>query len=348
MSSKSNRRDERCESLLSPPMKTNRRQFIQTSAGAILSAGLLSGCRTGSPSGPDPIPVILATDIGDDIDDTWALGLLLKQPELSLKLVATEYGKPQYRAKLIAKFLQQTGHAHIPIAVGPESEPHGEGALAEWVSDYPLRSYPGPVHEDGVGAIVDMIMKSPQPMTLICIGPMPNIAAALQREPRIAQRARFVGMDGSVRLGYGGAKTPAAEWNVKADVAAAKRGFSAPWDMTITPLDTCGLVTLDGSRYQQILHSTDPVAATIIENYRLWSKDHKAEAEQHSSTLFDPVAVYLAFSQQFCRMERLGIRVTDDGLTVIDDQAKPMNVATEWTNLDGFRDFLVGRLCGAV
>jgi inosine-uridine nucleoside N-ribohydrolase len=328
----------------------NRRKFIQASAGAALSAGLFPGCRAALSPGTGPVPVILATDIGDDIDDTWALGLLLKSPELSLKLVATEYGKAPYRAKLIGKFLEKTGHAHIPIAVGPADQPSGEGPLAEWVRDYDLKSYPGRIYNDGVGAIADVIMGSPRPPILICIGPMPNVAAALEREPRIAQRARFVGMDGSVRMGYGGAKTPSAEWNVKANVAAAKKGLSAGWDITITPLDTCGVVTLDGDRYQQILRARDPVAATIVENYRLWCKARKAEAEaeQHSSTLFDPVAAYLAFSQSFCKMERLGIRVTDDGLTVIDDQAKPMNVATEWTNLDGFRDLLVSRLCGAV
>ena len=43
-------------------------------------------------------------------------------------------------------------------------------------------------------------------------------------------------------------------------------------------------------------------------------------------------------------MEELGIRVTDDGLTLIDDSAKKMTVATEWKSLDGFRDFLVQRL----
>lgn len=322
----------------------NRRQFIHASAGAALSLGVLADTLPA----PSPIPVILATDIGDDIDDTWALGLLLKSPELSLKLVATEYGKAPYRAKLLAKFLQTTGHANIPIAVGPAAEPRGEGPLAEWVKDYDLGSYPGRVHTDGVGAMIDVIMASPQPVTLICIGPMPNVAAALAREPRIARRARFVGMDGSVRLGYGGAKTPCAEWNVKADSAAARKGLSAEWDITITPLDTCGLVTLDGARYQRMLRASDPTAATIIQNYRLWSKASHSEAaaEQHSSTLFDPVAVYLAVSQEFCKMERLGIRVTDDGLTVIDDQAKQMNVATEWKNLNGFRDFLVNRLCG--
>jgi inosine-uridine nucleoside N-ribohydrolase len=176
---------------------------------------------------------------------------------------------------------------------------------------------------------------------------LPCVAAALEREPRIAQRARLVGMHGSVRLGYNGSKTVAEEWNVKADPKSCQKVLSAPWDITITPLDTCGLVTLDGERYQQIHDARNPVAAAIIENYRLWrkSQDSKSDdAEHHSSVLFDTVAVYLAFRQDLCQMEKLGIRVTDKGLTVIDDQAKRMNVATAWKNLDGYRDLLVTRL----
>jgi inosine-uridine nucleoside N-ribohydrolase len=314
----------------------NRRKFIKSACCATLTAG----CSTTRPTRAKP--VILATDIGDDIDDTWALGFLLKCPELDLKLVATEYGKAPYRAKLLGKFLEKSGHSHIPIAVGPDVEPRGVGPLAEWVRDYDLGSYPGRVHTDGVGAMVDVIMRSPEPVTLICIGPMPNVAAALTREPRIAQRARFVGMDGSIRLGYGGAKTPCAEWNVKADAAAAKKGLSAGWDITITPLDTCGLVVLDGDRYQRVLRAQNPIATTIVENYRIWSK---GVTPDHSSTLFDPVAVYLAFSQRFCKMERLGVRVTDDGFTVNDPQARQMNVAIEWSDLDGFRDLLTDRIC---
>ncbi len=197
------------------------------------------------------------------------------------------------------------------------------------MKDYDLKSYPGKVHSDGVGAMIDVIMNSPRPITVIGIGPMHNVAAALEREPRIAQRARFVGMDGSVRVGYGGDKKPSPEWNVKAEIAAGQRGLSAPWDITITPLDTCGLVTLDGDHYQRVLNSSNPVARTIIENYRMWSKaaHNESQADHHSSTLFDTVAVYLAFSQAFCKMEQLGIRVTDDGMTVIDDQAKKMSVA---------------------
>ena len=286
-----------------------------------------------------PLPVILATDIGDDIDDTWALGFLLKCPELDLELVVTEYGKVEYRAKLLAEFLQTTGHARVPVGLGSDNGPKGDGGQAAWLEGYSLSSYPGNVYTDGVGAIISTVMESSQPVTIIDIGPMPTLASALAREPRIAARARFVGMDCSVRLGYGGAKTISKEWNVVADVKAAQQVFTAPWDMTY---HTAGHLRAGHlGRYRRLSESGDPVASTVIQNYRLWRKSRgDKDVETQSSTLFDTVAVYLAFGQEFCRMERLGIRVSDDGFTQLDDDAKSMNVATEWKNLDGFRDLL--------
>ncbi|HEC38499.1 MAG TPA: nucleoside hydrolase, partial [bacterium] len=52
------------------------------------------------------IPVILDTDIGMDIDDTWALGLILKCPELDVKLITTSSDNTTIKAKLVAKFLE--------------------------------------------------------------------------------------------------------------------------------------------------------------------------------------------------------------------------------------------------
>jgi hypothetical protein len=60
--------------------------------------------------------------------------------------------------------------------------------------------------------------------------------------------------------------------------------------------------------------------------------------------LFDTVAVYLAISQDLCRMERLNIRVTDDGFTRIDQGGKVMSVASAWKDLEAYKDFLVNRL----
>jgi inosine-uridine nucleoside N-ribohydrolase len=257
-----------------------------------------SGCRSTAPHQARSTPVILDTDIGDDIDDSWALALLLKSPELNLKLVVGDYGKAQYRARLLAKFLQDAGRTDVPIGLGLDIDPKGDGRQAAWVKDYELKSYPGPILADGVEAIIDTIMRSPQPVTLICIGPAPNIAAALRREPRIAQHARFVGMDGSVYFGYGGSKPPCAEYNVACDPKALQAVFAATWDITITPLDTCSLVMLSGHNYRRVRDARDPCVADLIASYRLWlATDPKSSpdtANQHSSTLFDTVAVYLA------------------------------------------------------
>jgi len=297
------------------------------------------------------IPVILDTDIGDDIDDTWALALLLRCPELDLKLVVGDQQKGTYRAKLIAKLLEIAGRTDVPVGVA-FGDRHGGGRQQQWVADYDLVSYPGMVHEDGVQAIIDTIMSSQEPMTLIAIGPVPNLREALQREPRIAEKAHFVGMHGSVFKGYNNSPKISAEYNVKADVPACQAVFTAPWKMTITPLDTCGIVRLQGAKYAKVRDCQDPLVAALIDNYRIWRKDNSSEKKQPgkqaeaSSILFDTVAIYLAFANDLCKMETVPIRVTREGMTVVDAKAKKMQVATQWQDLDAFEDLLVERLVG--
>jgi len=309
----------------------------------LLLSGLSGWSQTTKPA--KAIPVILDTDIGDDIDDTWALGLILKSPELDLKLAVGGCGKAQYRARLLAKFLQAAGRSDVAVGVGMDDEPRGGGRQDGWLKDYDLKSYPGKVFQDGVNALVDQIMNSPEPITVIAIGPVGNLAEALKREPRIAQKARFVGMFGSLRLNYDGSKTACAEYNVISNIKACQQVFTAPWkSMIITPLDTCGVVVLDGDRYRRIRDSKDPVSSLILENYRAWI--HDKMTEDRSTVLFDTVAVYLAVTQDLCGMESLGVRVADNGFTVIDDSANRVSCATSWKNLDAYRDLLVTRLTG--
>ncbi len=323
--------------------------YVQTASICLLiGCGLIA--QASDINTVSKIPVIFDTDIGDDIDDTWALGFLLRSPELDVKLVVGDQGKSEYRAKILAKFLETAGRTDIPVGIGLDIKPQGVGGQAEWVKQYDLKTYPGKVYKDGVQAIIDTIMKSPESITLIAVGPVPNIAEALKREPAIAKKARFVGMHGSVRLGYGGSKKISAEYNVRANAKACQTVFTAPWDITITPLDTCGLVVLQGERYKKVHDSNDPIASAIITNYRLWCKNQQngdeKVADQRSSTLFDTVAVYLGFSDRFLKMEKLGIRVTDDGYTVIDPKAKTINSALEWKDMDAFKDLLIQRVTG--
>jgi inosine-uridine nucleoside N-ribohydrolase len=300
------------------------------------------------------IPVILDTDIGSDMDDTWALAMMLKSPELDIKLITTGTGDTTYRAKIVAKMLEIAGRTDIPIGIGidftKELEMRGVNQhrnQLKWVENYDLASYPGKVFNDGVCAIVDTIMNSPEQVTLICIGPVPNIAKALELEPRIADRARFVGMFGSVRRGYGGNPKISAECNVVCYTKECRKVFEAAWDITITPLDTCDLVKLEGDKYQRILSCQDPLIKAIIENYRIWDHpglSNKFNPDLVSSILFDTVAIHLAYSQEFLEMETLGLRVTDDGFTVIDENAKKIHCAMNWKDLPAYEDYLVERL----
>ena len=177
--------------------------FTITILVAVSFLAIVSGASASQPG--RKIPIIFDTDICDDIDDTWALALMLQSPEFDVKLITTAVRNTPSKAKVVAKFLQTVGRTDIPIGIGVQQ---GEAVHRQqaWIEGYELSSYPGAIHRDGVQAIIDTIMKSREPMVLIAVGPLPNVAAALEREPRIAEKARFVGMHGSVRLGYGGNK----------------------------------------------------------------------------------------------------------------------------------------------
>ena len=105
---------------------------------------------------------------------------------------------------------------------------------------------------------------------------------------------------------------------------------------------------LDGELYQTILACTNPLVQAVIENYRIWTPQWKTaiEPEIKSSTLFDTVAIHLTYSEEYLHMEELGIRVTDNGYTLIDEKAKRVRAAVEWKDLSGFKKSLAARLTG--
>lgn len=302
------------------------------------------------------IPVFLDTDIGSDIDDTWALGLLLKSPEVKLALALSAVGDVRYKAKILAKMLEIGGSSDATVGLGIQAATWSDPQLknlhkrqAAWVEDYSLADYPGTVREDGIEALIEGIMHSKDTPKLLCLGPLPNIARALELEPRIAPKCDFIGIHGSVRLGYFGSPTPAAEYNVQYNPAAVRRVFSAPWKSAlISPLDTCGYIALFGPLYQRVLNSKYPVAAAIIENYRNWRHDEAQHWKTRSSLLCDTVAAYLAFDESLVEIETLPISVTDNGFTKIDpEHGQPLRVASGWKDFHAFEKLLVDRLTTA-
>lgn len=296
------------------------------------------------------IPVILDTDIGFDVDDVWALAFLLRCPELDIKLIVTDTGDTHYSAQIVAKLLQVAGRTDIPVGIGiPLDET--QRTHEAWLDDFNMDDYSGEVLLDGVGAICDTVQRSAEKVSIICIGPVPNIAAALAREPDIVKNSRFIGMHGSIRRGYMGANKPMKEYNVKKHTLACQRVFATPWDITITPLDTCGTVFLKGENFEKVKTSDSLLARAVMENHFVWCEKVKdwpilseMDPQIQSSLLYDTVAVYLAFSESLLEMEQLSIIVTDDGKTMVDDSGQMVNCAMNWKDQDAFEQLLTERL----
>lgn len=320
---------------------------------ALLLAPILA-VRAADASGGSKTPVILVTDIGTDIDDCWALALILRSQELDLKLVFTDSADTHYRAAVTAKFLEGAGRTDIPIAVGPNdgTKKNDNKTHAAWLNGYDLAKYPGRVYQDGLGALVSAIEQERGPVTVIAIGPVPGLAQAVGRLGPLASKCRLVGMFGSFDKGYDGGPV-SAEWNVKVDPEALRQVMKAPWkDVLLTPLDTCGLVSLTGARYHAIWSATtDPMLRTLVSCYCAFAPNQNWMncdfCATRSTTLYDPVAVYLSYSEELVEVERISFDITDDGFT----RRAPggpysARVAIRWRNRDGFEAQLAGRLLG--
>lgn len=302
-----------------------------------------------------PALTVLSTDIGSDVDDTWALAHLLRSPELDLKMVLTETGEARYRGQVAARMLEVADRSDVAIALGLDFGPMDDQHRHQrpWVADYDLNAYPGPVHRDGIQAFIELVNNAPSPVTVIGIGPAPSLAEAIGREPDIARKCRLVGMFGSFDLGYGGNPPPVAETNVREAPDALRTLLAAPWrDVALTPLDTCGIVDLDGENFHAIWSATqDPLLRAVIENHCIWAPrvpwmkcDFFAI---RSSVLFDCVAVYMAYSEDLLEFEELAFEITDDGQTRRNPNGPyQARVALRWKDRAAFERHLSQRLLG--
>jgi inosine-uridine nucleoside N-ribohydrolase len=283
-------------------------------------------------------PLILDTDIGHDMDDTWALAMLLGCPQLELKLLVTAFDNVETKTRLVAKMFRRTGNTHIPIGLGIKTSDLVMNQAA-WLGDDDLHDYPGVIHRDGIAAMIELIHASPEPVTILAIGPMTNLQAALQRDPSIAQKARIVAMAGSLFIGYDGKPIPEPECNVVCDIPAACAVLQAGWPITCVPLDGCGDVVLRGERFARVANSSSAWARVIIENQQAWAwKDRCAPGE--SSILYDTVAVYAVFADAFCHTQTLSLSITDTGMTVPAPHGVPVRCFTGWHDREAFEEFL--------
>jgi purine nucleosidase len=254
--------------------------------------------------------VIIDTDIGDDVDDAFALALAVKSPELEVLGITTTFGDTETRAKIADRLLGEVGHAEIPVMAGKPTavtnNPMSQRKYAE-SGHFTKNSHP-----DAVEFILDQIHKHPGEITLIAIGPLMNIGAAIDKDADTFRKLkRVVLMGGSVRrgyddLGYNAPVPPMPEWNILNDVASAQKLFASGVPLYVMPLDSTQL-KLDEVKRAFLFSQGTAVTDQLAILYHLWG--------QETPTLFDPMTIAFALRPDLCPVTALHIRIDEKGLT---------------------------------
>jgi purine nucleosidase len=256
-----------------------------------------------------PEKVIIDTDIGDDIDDAFAVALAVKSPELQILGIETTFGDTETRARILDRFLGELGRSDIPVLVGKRTfakTSMSQGRYADgghWAKGS---------HGDAVDFLLDEIRKHPGEITLIGIGPLMNLGEAIDRDPATFHKLkRVVIMGGSIRRGYGDFGynehvPPQPEWNILNDVPAAQKLFAAGVPLYVMPLDSTQL-KLDEVKRAFLFTRGTPVSDQLTILYHLWAQD--------TPTLFDPMTVAFVLHPELCPVTPLHIRVDEKGYT---------------------------------
>lgn len=281
--------------------------------------------------------LILDTDIGTDIDDAYALAFILGCPEFDLVGVTTAYGPTARRANLARALLDLAGRPEVPVFVGLS----GQGDIQErsgqldWGDSHATRPQRD---EDAVDWLIQTINAAPGQVSLLAIGPLTNIGAALTRDPSIAAKVKRVAfMAGSVRKGYNGQPPAIPEYNIKCDISAAQAVFTAAWQPLVAPLDVTMLMNLDAAHRARITKEGGALGQALAELYaRWWPQD---------PILHDPLAAGLMLRPDLATIEPLRLVVEADGLTR-EAPGTPNSRAALAANREGFIEFYTDRVCG--
>jgi purine nucleosidase len=291
--------------------------------------------QTQAPSAPEM--VIIDTDIGDDIDDAFAIALALKSPELKILGISTTFGDTEARAKIVDRLLGEAGRTDIPVLAGTPTKTtnvmnqklYGEGG-----------HFGKTVHPNTVDFILDQIRQFPGQITLIAIGPLMNVGALIDKDLQtFLKLKRVVIMGGSIECGYGELwfcpqRGPDAEWNIINDIPSAKKLFLSGVPLYVMPLDSTQL-KLDETKRSFLFKQGTPLTDALTLLYHEW--------DQQTPTLFDPVTVAFILDPKICPVEPMHIRVDDKGFTRKESGTPNAQVCMH-SDADAFFRLQIGRL----
>jgi inosine-uridine nucleoside N-ribohydrolase len=331
-------------------MRMGWKQVAGWAAMALLMPGWAAGQHAGrvarmpakGGAGAKPQLVVIDTDIGDDIDDAFAVALALKSPELRILGITTTFGDTVLRARLLERYLTAVGRGGIPVAAGPETKTDNVMTQAAYAE-----GFAGPTRVGGADFMLQQIRRHPGQVTLIAIGPLFTVQAAIAKDPATFRKLRrVVMMGGSIYRGYGevnGKPRPAEpEWNIDRDPEGMRALLGSGVKIYMMPLDSTQIPLHEIDR-EKIFTGGGALGVQLGLLYREWV----AGTPTHSPTptLFDPVAVTYAMHPELCPAQPMRIRVDDRGQT-IPVKGRPNVEVCLKSDERGFMRLLMTRLTG--
>jgi purine nucleosidase len=284
-------------------------------------ASVLPSNAEGSAAATVAAKVIVDTDVGTDIDDAFAIGLALASPDIQLLGITTTSGNVRLRARLVDRMLYETGQTRIPVAVGKASagpfDPSGKPIVytqARWAEASPVAARRWPA---ATPFILNEIRRFPGQITLVCIGPLTNIAAVLRRDPATFRKLkRIVMMGGSIQVGFGDdgrppQPPPVAEYNIVQDIRAAQTVFQAGVHIDMMPLDSTQ-IHLEEDRRDLLFAQGTPLTDALTLLYHEWAE---LNPWGKTPTLYDVVALAHVIDPALCPTQPMHVAVDAQGYT---------------------------------
>ncbi len=229
-------------------------------------------------------PVILDTDIGDDIDDALALSLALQSPELNVLAVITVLQDGNRRADLVWKILELYRRTEVPVGIGAEQPllaPPRTGTVRQTEALAATDRLPPDRRRNGLELLIETCLRSPVKVTLVAYGPLTNVALALRAEPRLREKLdRIVLMNGVFFR-------PGLEYNTKIDPEASAIVYSSGVPIVTVGLDVTTLCRLSPEHLRQFATSQLESVQFLWKLIQIWQHGNPDQRP----VLHDPLAV---------------------------------------------------------
>ena len=284
---------------------------------------------TATLSATDLTPIIIDTDCGGD--DLMALAFLLARRDVRVEAVTIANGVAHVRpgAENVLRLLELGGRGDVPVYMGRETPLHGQAAFPEpWrkSADAPVgpRVAPhAPQKQSAADYLASRLHDRSRPVRMLALGPLTNLAEALEKAPEALREIEITIMGGAVyapgNLGDGGyfqTENKTAEWNFYVDPVAAKAVFSAGAKIRLVPLDATNQVHIDAD----LLKAFRSKARTPLGEYvTAILKLHRNDIREGIYYAWDPLAAVAMIAPGVAEEKPLAIDIKqtppEDGRT---------------------------------